>query len=379
MSGPTDTAKLTYSQNGEDRMLETLLLHLFKRTHPINYIDIGGNDPISRSNTYLFYSNGGHGVVIEPNRKFYNRYVRYRPADRFLNAAISIDDEDSIMYYDFGASHGLNTIVSKRADSIGDTHPGVKLEQKYEVPALKINHIFEMYFKDTLVDLLDVDAEGVDEEIIRSLDLSRYRPSLICAEISRDKLRRNREDNINSYLASHNYALVASSFVNNIYADLTTVKTLDFLPFSMARNIISLKPAGSSQIYGPNDLERILTGGIGQCEKWGIWSSHEICDYVEILPDIFSGEGREGEIRLIMDMRAIRPMPASIECNGLKKDFILRPDFDQYEFILPGPGRVRITPAHPVSPRDLGQSSDSRRLGIAIRVIEIQFTKKNQE
>lgn len=378
MTSPTDAAKLTYSQNGEDRMLETILLHLFKKTHPIHYIDIGGNDPISRSNTYLFYLNGGNGVVIEPNRKFYNSYVRYRPADRFLNAAISINDEKSTMYYDFGSSHGLNTIVSKKADDIGKTYSGVRLEQKYEVPVLKINHIFEKYFNDTLVDLLDVDAEGVDEEIIRSLDLSRYRPSLICAEISRAKLRSNRVDNINSYLASHHYALVASSLVNNVYADLTTVKTLDFLSFSMALNTISLKPTGISRVYGPDELESILTGGIGKREKWGFWSTHEICDYVDISPDIFS-MCRGGEIRLIMDMRAIRPMPASIECDGLKKDFILRPGFDQYEFILPGPGCIRITPAHPVSPRDLGQSSDCRRLGIAIRAIEVQFTEENKK
>src|SRR5580693_625305 len=57
-------AHLSFAQQGEDLIAEDLL-HWFKISKP-TYLDIGANDPIHNNNTYLFYTKGARGVLVEP-------------------------------------------------------------------------------------------------------------------------------------------------------------------------------------------------------------------------------------------------------------------------------------------------------------------------
>ena len=50
----------SYGQGGEDLIIERLLEGKAKT---LFYVDVGSNDPIQRSNTYMFYLQGWSGVA----------------------------------------------------------------------------------------------------------------------------------------------------------------------------------------------------------------------------------------------------------------------------------------------------------------------------
>src|SRR3954469_22228126 len=72
-------ARPSYSQHGEDRIIKGLLLDYDLSTGM--YVDVGANQPTKISNTYLFYRDGLHGIVIDPNRNVLRLYETIRPRD----------------------------------------------------------------------------------------------------------------------------------------------------------------------------------------------------------------------------------------------------------------------------------------------------------
>src|SRR5262249_21427433 len=77
--------KNTYATDGEDVVLLDLL-------SPYNlnraiYVDVGANDPVLISNTYLFYRLGYHGICIDPNPEMAVLYDIFRKRDVFVAAA----------------------------------------------------------------------------------------------------------------------------------------------------------------------------------------------------------------------------------------------------------------------------------------------------
>src|SRR6516162_8896656 len=57
--------KQTYAQCGEDQIVSFILGQLNVRKR--DYIDVGAWVPVLNNNTYLFYTLGYRGVLVEPN------------------------------------------------------------------------------------------------------------------------------------------------------------------------------------------------------------------------------------------------------------------------------------------------------------------------
>src|SRR4051794_18414209 len=64
-AGLPNGPRLSFAQQGEDLVVDSLFgaLKVAKPT----YLDIGAYEPIRSNNTYLFYRQGGRGVLVEPN------------------------------------------------------------------------------------------------------------------------------------------------------------------------------------------------------------------------------------------------------------------------------------------------------------------------
>src|SRR5262245_33776458 len=58
-------ARLSFSEQGEDIVLFHALRDALKLEHPV-YMDVGAAHPVRSNNTYLLYTTGGHGVLVEP-------------------------------------------------------------------------------------------------------------------------------------------------------------------------------------------------------------------------------------------------------------------------------------------------------------------------
>lgn len=207
----------TFSQCGEDQILSFLFgsLNIQRPT----YLDVGTCHPCSMNNTYAFYLRGGSGVCVEPNPDLAPLIREKRPRDAVLNVGVSPDGFGECTYFMF-ADPALNTFDSTEAEA--RTRSGKNpLIRELPVPVVSLASIIDRHFK-TDLDLLSLDAEGLDFRLLQSLDYSKVRPLAICVETVgySETLAKPKSPDVTSFLMNEGYAVFADTFVNTIYVDL---------------------------------------------------------------------------------------------------------------------------------------------------------------
>jgi len=173
-----DGTKFTFAQYAEDVVAGSLFaaLNIDKPT----YLDIGAYEPIRSNNTYLFYRRGARGVLVEPNVALTSKLQRKRPGDTVLAAGIGIDDTPAADYYVLSDDE-LNTFDKERAEQL-TTETTIKLIKVVKMPLLNINRVIAEHFGGAAPDFVSIDIEGLDFEVLNTLDYTRFRPKVICAE-----------------------------------------------------------------------------------------------------------------------------------------------------------------------------------------------------
>lgn len=206
---------LSFSQNGEDRILESLF-DVLKISQP-TYLDIGAFHPIICSNTYLFYRQGCRGVLVEPNPDLAPHLQRERPGDTLLTAGIGIDDTPEADYYCLTTPQN-NTFDKATAERLHND-PGVhcKIERVVKMPLLNVNRVIADHLGGQAPDLLSIDVEGLDLAILKTLDFARFRPAVICTEHSLEDTTERKE--LLAFLEHHDYAIRGLTFPNTIVVD----------------------------------------------------------------------------------------------------------------------------------------------------------------
>jgi FkbM family methyltransferase len=158
------------------------------------YIELGANDGIAQSNTafFNFYKNWS-GVLIEPSYIKYQECLKNRPGNIILNyACVSNDYDKEFISGDFNSGSMMSSINGIR---LGDRN-------LVDVKANTLEKILDKHHKDKAIDLLSLDTEGYELNILKGLNLSKYRPKYILIEVySWDY------DNIVKYLEDNNYKL----------------------------------------------------------------------------------------------------------------------------------------------------------------------------
>jgi FkbM family methyltransferase len=205
--------KPSFSQVGEDRILDYLFASLGVK-HPV-YLDIGANHPIIGSNTYFFYQRGSKGVCVEPSPALYNLIKKIRPKDICINAGIGFSEVKEADFYIFPES-GWNTF-SKEEVEYRRAHG--QLYEKIISMALKnINSIIEKNFQQA-PDFISIDVEGLDFDILKSLDFFRFAPKVLLVETIRfgDTDKQKKQGAIIDFVLSKGYSIYADTFVNTIF------------------------------------------------------------------------------------------------------------------------------------------------------------------
>lgn len=216
-------AHLSYSQFGEDLILEYLFSELGIK-HP-TYIDIGANDPRIGNNTYKFYIKGSTGVLIEPNPDLISKLRKVRPYDTILN--IGLGTQNSITeceYFKFPAwASGLNTFSKENAEywkSIGHKDFGkIGYEKVIPIKLYSVNDILKQYFSDFYPNFISLDVEGLDLDILKSIDFQFCKSEVICVETMGYDHHQNtyKRNDIIAYLQSMSYQIFADTRVNTIF------------------------------------------------------------------------------------------------------------------------------------------------------------------
>lgn len=209
-------ARLSFSQQGEDIVLFHVLHELLKIATP-TYIDVGAAYPVRGNNTYLLYTTGARGVLVEPNPMLAAQLRSKRPDDTVVEAGIGIGAAVEADYYQIKGNAMLNTFSPEQVAHLQKGQAESVVERVVKMPLLNINRVIEQHLG-RAPDLLSTDVEGLDDAIIRTLDLSRFRPAAICCETV-PTMKSGRPSRTTRYLASKGYIPRGGSVYNTIYVD----------------------------------------------------------------------------------------------------------------------------------------------------------------
>jgi FkbM family methyltransferase len=215
-------AQLGYAQFGEDLILS----HLFSQLgiKKPTYLDIGANEPRYISNTYYFYLRGSRGVLIEPNPFLYKKLKAMRSRDTVLNTGIGFTEVAEADFYVFpNYANGLSTFSEKEAkhwEEVGMKGLGkIPVEKVIKMPLTPVNGILEKYFKDKAPNFISLDVEGLDLEILKSMDFIRFKPEVICVETMGydDQQQSFKLKDIPEFILTKGYEVYADTRVNTIF------------------------------------------------------------------------------------------------------------------------------------------------------------------
>jgi FkbM family methyltransferase len=202
----------TYSQYGEDQVFRLLMQPGSQGT----FLDVGSHHPAEGSNTYNLYIRGWRGVTIDPNPMFEKEYGRYRPRDTHLVEGVS-STTGNLTYYEFADSR-FNTLSEERAHTV--ERLGLQILGRRTVRCRPLNQIIAEQLAGTQIDLLSVDCEGLDREVLESLDFSVNQPTAIFVE-DYSRFRTFREGSGNSelhdYLVINGYCAIAQLAFSALY------------------------------------------------------------------------------------------------------------------------------------------------------------------
>ena len=187
----------SYSQRYEDMIIDSLLGNQETGT----YLDIGAFDPQVLSNTKRFHDRGWMGCNVEPNPPRFQKFLRERPNDINLNVGLS-DAAGKLVFFDV-APQAFSTFSEERARELKDM--GARIRREIEIPVMRMEDVFEEYFKAQTVDFCSIDTEGMDLAILRGNDWSRFRPRVLCVEVSATRQGDQQPESVEEFLRSVGY------------------------------------------------------------------------------------------------------------------------------------------------------------------------------
>ena len=186
------------SQNGQD--LLALLSNDFKKGGI--FIEFGAYDGVIFSNTYLLEKQfGWSGILIDPIPNHYKSMKLNRKC-KLIHGAITAEKQHSVLIEELPASD-LSRLVEK---------PGI-FKKTHEVKSFTLQEVIDQNLPNVGIDFLSIDIEGNDIDILKSLDLNRYKINTVCVEHN----FREGSDEIIGYMDIKGYDLVYSEFSKNDY------------------------------------------------------------------------------------------------------------------------------------------------------------------
>ncbi len=204
-------AHTSFSQMAEDLILERLFLNQKKGF----YVDIGAFHPTLYSNTYIFYQKGWRGINIDAMPDSMNLFKSMRPRDINIEAVISKKEQD-VTYYTTN-SGALNTIVHSRKLEI-DTLKDHVVTGEIKLHATTINDLLDLHMpKRTSLDFMSIDIEGLDYEILTTVNWHKYRPKVIIVEALDFSFENILNHRTYKYLHKNKYVLESKTGVSLIF------------------------------------------------------------------------------------------------------------------------------------------------------------------
>jgi FkbM family methyltransferase len=184
---------------------DILLYEYFKSKKNGFFIEIGAFDGVKLSNTYFFECIGWTGLLVEPQPVQFAKCKKNRPNSLCINAGVGMGTNDL----------ELNVVETEHYETwsfVGEIDSNIK-KQDFEiktikVPSVKIANIIPNDVKK--IDFISIDVEGMEMEILQTIDLLNNGPEIILLE--------NNKSDIQKYLSGFGYHLVYRTWINYFYS-----------------------------------------------------------------------------------------------------------------------------------------------------------------
>ena len=171
---------------------------------------MGAYHPIRKSNTMILYQNGWRGINIDANQFSIDLFNFARPHDANYNVAIS-DKNEKIDFYSSKDNDPQST-----ASKIFLKYDYINKNRKYDkkkIEAKTLNSVLQnSKYKHQEIDFLNIDVQGYDYKVLKSLDFKVYKPKYICVETQFVNKKK-----IMNFLAHKKYQKVWTGINSNIY------------------------------------------------------------------------------------------------------------------------------------------------------------------
>ncbi len=213
-AGKSNFQKISYSQSGEDLIIDFIFNHLGIASP--SYVDVGAHHPFYLSNTAHFYERGCRGINIEPDPELFKLFKLERQNDLNLNIGIGTEKSQADFY--IISSPTLNTF-SKQTATGYSSEGDYKIVNTVNLPVDSLKNIIEEYHDGVFPQFLNIDAEGIDELIIKSIDYTQSYPIVICIETLSFSTSGNgiKNTSISNFLSANGYMVYADTNINTIF------------------------------------------------------------------------------------------------------------------------------------------------------------------
>lgn len=205
----------SYSQDGEDMLLRKI----FTGKRKGFFVDVGAHHPYKYSNTYFFYKLGWHGINIDANPKNMDLFKRKRKRDINLGVGISqINQELNFYSFEESALSSFDEALSKTRIEIEK----YKLDEIIIIQTQRLEDILEKYIiggkKD--IDFMSIDVEGLEIEVLKSNDWTKFRPKYLLIEILNLDLENPKTNATYNYIRSLGFIFQARTFNTCLFKDI---------------------------------------------------------------------------------------------------------------------------------------------------------------
>ena len=153
--------KVSWSQGGED----LALLSIFSNQPEGTYIDVGAHHPSRFSVTRHLYQSGWSGLNIEANQELIEEFQIKRHRDRSIVGYVGTP---GVRKFHIFSEPAISTSDVSVANSLVEHDR--RLLQIIEVEAIPLRKLLDEQFSQKQIDLINIDAEGSDFDVLRSLD-----------------------------------------------------------------------------------------------------------------------------------------------------------------------------------------------------------------
>lgn len=203
-------AQRTYSQVGED----LAIIHYLGHKRAGRYVDVGCHHPFRFSNTALLHESfGWRGINVDADPRAIEACKRYRPSDINLHYAVGpTEQEVQVAIFPEGA---VNSVLPQvyEANRLQWGEPTMMSVLMKPLTAI----LDENLLMGETVDFLNVDVEGLDLQVLQTLDWSRYRPHVVAAEVHDLALEYSHNSKTVQFMKGNGYSLRSFSVMTALF------------------------------------------------------------------------------------------------------------------------------------------------------------------